>query len=256
MRTRLMIVVLVALALPTLYAGAQEKKEESRKIPREATQVFQLKHAAAANVAHLLRAFDAGVFYDKQANAITASGSKETVAAIGEAIKKLDVPPPPTKNIDLTFQMLAASKKGTSDAALPDELAGVAKQLRQIFGYTNVELLETALIRTRDGSPTTDVSGTIPMFETGLPGITSTYELVVGNAQAIANGDGVRIRIDDLSFTLHFPYKTGPENFGSRQAGFSTSIDVREGQKAVVGKANVEGGTRDFILVVTARVVE
>jgi hypothetical protein len=38
--------------------------------------------------------------------------------------------------------------------------------------------------------------------------------------------------------------------------GFNTGIDVREGQKVVVGKANIDGSNNAMTLVVTARVAE
>ena len=42
----------------------------------------------------------------------------------------------------------------------------------------------------------------------------------------------------------------------SPDAGFGTDVDVREGQKVVVGKAAVGGTNSALILVITARVLE
>ena len=39
-------------------------------------------------------------------------------------------------------------------------------------------------------------------------------------------------------------------------AGFGTDVDVREGQKVVVGKAAIGGTSNALILVITAKVLE
>ena len=39
-------------------------------------------------------------------------------------------------------------------------------------------------------------------------------------------------------------------------AGFNADIDVREGQKIVVGKSNFDGADGTFFLIVTAKVVD
>ena len=39
-------------------------------------------------------------------------------------------------------------------------------------------------------------------------------------------------------------------------AGITTDIDVREGQKVVVGKANIDNSDNALILILTAKVVD
>jgi hypothetical protein len=59
------------------------------------------------------------------------------------------------------------------------------------------------------------------------------------------------VRINNLSFTLHVPHPSG--HF---EVGVHTDIDVREGQKVVVGKANIDNADNALILVLTAKVIE
>ena len=67
-----------------------------------------------------------------------------------------------------------------------------------------------------------------------------------------SEGKEQTIRITDLSLRLDFIVKGA----GNQHAAINTSIDVREGQKVVVGKANIDNADSALILVLTAKVVE
>jgi len=252
------LVVLTALLLPAGLAGAQAKENQKptqqQRVPREATEVYQLRHVDPDALSEVLNVFPAEIRADQKLKVIAVSGSKETVAAIGEVIKRLDVAPK-ARNLELTFYMLAASRKQLEGPDLPETLTSVAKQLGQIFGYAGIELLETAVVRLREGSGAR-TSGSLRLMETESPEPPGTYTLRVKRAELSGNGDARQIRIDDLSLGLRIQGRTSSGGYAYRDAGFSTNIDLREGQKAVVGKANVEGGGRDFILVVTGKVLE
>jgi hypothetical protein len=45
-------------------------------------------------------------------------------------------------------------------------------------------------------------------------------------------------------------------NLPDNNSGIRTDVDVREGQKVVVGKSNISGSVDALILIVTAKVVE
>jgi len=73
---------------------------------------------------------------------------------------------------------------------------------------------------------------------------------------------GRTIRLDDLRFTARIVVKKKQEEpsavigYESIEAGFGTNVDVREGQKVVVGKAAVGGTNTALILVITAKILE
>lgn len=52
------------------------------------------------------------------------------------------------------------------------------------------------------------------------------------------------------------PIKTSDRDWQYQEVHISTSIDIREGQKVVVGKANIDNADNALILVLTAKVIE
>ena len=58
-----------------------------------------------------------------------------------------------------------------------------------------------------------------------------------------------------MRFGARIPFGTAP-NFQFTESGFNADLDVREGQKVVVGKTGIGSSTEALILVVMAKVVE
>ena len=79
-----------------------------------------------------------------------------------------------------------------------------------------------------------------------------------------AGDKGSMIRIDGFRFSVRLPYLTGTMNMNGKELpqhgyndiSFSTELDVREGQKAVVGKSRVDNAGNALVLVVTAKGVD
>ncbi|PYV91061.1 MAG: hypothetical protein DMG05_08330 [Acidobacteria bacterium] len=68
------------------------------------------------------------------------------------------------------------------------------------------------------------------------------------------------IRIDNLRLRVDVPVKratpSGPAEISGVDTGINTNIDVREGQKVVVGKATIDGSNNALFLVLTAKVID
>ena len=83
------------------------------------TRVIELKHADVMAVAQVLGPFGAGISFNREMKVMTVNGPTSIVAAIEEAVKKLDVPPPQLPNIELTAYLVVASPQpaaGSSNA--------------------------------------------------------------------------------------------------------------------------------------------
>jgi hypothetical protein len=80
---------------------------------------------------------------------------------------------------------------------------------------------------------------------------------------SVATGEGPRtIRLDGLQLNLQFP-KGGAEQAESKEkdaepqgASISSTLDLQEGQKVVVGKTSFDSPQNALILVLTAKVLE
>ena len=180
------------------------------------------------------------------------NGPGELVAAMEEAIKKLDVPVPPAKNIELTFHMLLASPQGESPAIAP-ELAGVVQQLRNVFGLKSVRVLETAVLRGREGNGGETNGVMSPPTKVDAP---ASYGLRYSRMYVSAGEKGPNIRINELRFWAKMPIANAAGGIQFMEAGMNTDVDIREGQKVVVGKTSIDTAAQSIFLVVTAKVVD
>src|SRR5882724_1140925 len=220
---------------------------ESRNWP---VKVFQLRYANPWRLGNVFKAFGAIINADEGIKVLTVRAPKEVLAAIEDSIQRLDVPEPPTKNIQLDTYLLIASAQGSS-GTIPADLEPVVKQLKSIFSYQNFRLLGTLSMRMRDDSDST-VNGLLPPVSVDSVEPTS-YRFHIDKATITSEGKGSAVRINHLEFRMEYALK-GPPHHGGAQ--IFTSIDVHEGQKVVVGKANIDNADGALILVLTGKVME
>jgi len=224
---------------------AQEPKVEF------VTKVFQLKYADTQRVAKLMNR--SGVVWDDHLRALVVNRPKSDMAEIEQMIQRFDVPPPPVLNIDVTIYLMSAL--GTpSTGAVPPELEAVVKQLKSTFSYKGYQLIDTEVMRVRDGQGV-EVSGVV----NGAPSVCDARtisQVKFFSATVSTDERGRSIRIDSLKVGFKIPHVSGEKQYQYVDTGINTNVDVREGQKVVVGKANMDGSDRASIVVLTAKVVE
>jgi len=167
------------------------------------------------------------------------------MAAIEDAIKRLDVPAAAPKDIAMIVYLVVASEQAAPGDSLPQELEPVIRHLKGLFPFKSFRMLDTLALRTQPGNKAA-ASGII---NTG--GSDTTYHFTVRPSGVNEDPQGRLIRLSDLSLGLRVPTRRGLED-----AGINTEITVREGQKVVVGKSNMGTPDQALILVVTANIAE
>ncbi|MBM3766453.1 MAG: hypothetical protein FJW32_13785 [Acidobacteria bacterium] len=217
------------------------------------SRLIQLKFISPDSAMPIVATFGRGSVVANQeprAKYVTLSGPAELVQSIEDAIKKIDVAPALVKNIETTFHILLAGQSG-EQGAVPKELDGVVQQLRGVFGLKSFRLLETAVIRGRDGAET---SGAMPSpTEQKTP---ARYFIKYTRTQVSGDEKAPRVRFDGLQFTAFIQYTANDGKAYDRMSTINTDIDVGAGQKVVVGKTNVDAASQAIFLVVTAKVVD
>jgi hypothetical protein len=183
------------------------------------------------------------------------SGPKDTVAGFEEIIKQLDVAPVVKKDIETTVYMIVASAQAGNVTPLTAELDPVVKQLKGIFNYKGFRLLESFVLRSRDGEHG-DTNGFLPPLENLPPGNKISYQFQY-NKVSVEGGDNARVaHFERLRLAMRVPIAT-PTGVGPVDASISTDVDVPEGKKVVVGKTSaLEGSDGALILVISAKVVD
>jgi hypothetical protein len=239
-----MFLTLLVLAAPLL---AQEAKP-SQSREGWVSKVFEVKYREPNRLFELVSGFGADVRPSAQLKAIAVTGPAAVVDAIGETIKRFDVP---LKNVELTTYILLGQLREGETPTVPKELEGVVKQLRSLFSFQAFRVLDTAVLRAREGQGGR-VSGAFS------PPAGTSYNLELNSIAVTTDGKDNIVRVTGIRFSATRLGSIAPGNPQTQlqQAGISTDIDVREGQKVVVGKANVDDSGNALILVVTAKVVD
>lgn len=74
------------------------------------------------------------------------------------------------------------------------------------------------------------------------------------SANLIISGAGQTIDLDNFSLVIFIPQPG--EKGGVKDVRIATTVEINDGQKVVVGRANVDGADSALIVVLTAKVVD
>ena len=198
---------------------------------------------------NLLKNFGLQVQSDRQMKVVALSGNKAAVETAEAALIQLDKPNAAMKDVDLTVYFVIgreeANTGGPPAASIPADLQATVATLKQTFPYKNYELLDTLALRSRAGTNAST---------TGQVGGNRLTHFSVNSVNLEA--DGKMIRIDGLNAGVRQLMNLGQKSDYVNVSGVSTQIvDVKEGQKLVVGRAS-DGPGKALFLVLIAKVAE
>jgi hypothetical protein len=244
-------------AQPDQQPTSKTEEELPRVFPGKGDirKIFEIKYQDVHQLADVLGVFGIPVHSNSALHAISVTGPREVVGAVEDAIKRLDVPIPPVKNIELTAYLLVASLEQGTPKSPPSELEGVIKQLRATFSYQGFRLLDTFVLRFRDGASGA-VNGVAPKASDQEG--PSLYKFSFNSAGLASDSASRIIRINQLRMGADALVRMGPDphNFSTVESVITTNVDVREGQKVVVGKTAIDGSNNALFLVLTAKVLD
>ena len=241
--------LIAALLCGPALAPAQEKKEEPQgeKIAR----IFELKYDNWERIWGMLRVLVGDYNMTFTDGTLVVKAERSVMPAVEEIVRRMDVPQPLAKNVELTIYLLQASQQAGIDTRMPDDLQAVIKQLRSVFAFQSFRLLDVMLLRNRSGAHA-QASGVLA-FDKGIP---QRYNVEV-QPNVSQDEKGRLIRLNRLNVNTRVPI-SGPSDRpqGFEQASINSNLDIREGQKVVVGKTGIEGSDKALILVVSGKVVD
>jgi len=168
------------------------------------------------------------------------------LAATAALVGAQDKQPATNTNVELTVYLLSGSPQGTADD-VPQDLGPTVKQLHSVFAYKSYRLSESFILRGRSGNAFT---------EGILPGNGLHYRF--GYRRLQVSGAAPRaVRLDGLSLNISKPSVVQDgKQLVYGVASINTDLDIREGQKTVVGKSSVDTTGDALILVIVPKVVE
>jgi len=233
--------LILSLVLITGAAFAQtpgsDPNEEIRKI-------VTVKYIDPNAVVNLLRDFNVGTRADTRLKVVALSGRRANVTVAEEAIKQLDVPSAGQKDIDLTVYFVVGSDQAPEGSPIPADLQGTIATLKSTFPYKAYYQLDALSLRTRSGvgaNTTGQLSG----------GRLTTFRV----NSASTEGDGSMIRLDNLHAGLRVPASVDGKSTYLDTGIYTDVLDIKEGQKLVVGRSSLDGPTKALFLILIAKVV-
>lgn len=244
-------------------APAKEAEPDLATLRAMKSRVFMVQHRDPIALIRILRPLGSGangsvLTYNNEGglNSLSARDFPENIAAIEEALKRLDVPSAPhqVSDVELSLQVLIASRTPVPDAGLPTDVQEVVKQLRNTLAYRGYTLAASLIQRvgvngdrTIQGRGQLD-SSTLPSTDPKDPGqLFVDWESDRGVSLEAGEGGSTRYVLRKFQFWLREKHGTTTENL----ARMETGITLKEGEKVVVGTSVVKD--RGIIVVLTAR---
>jgi uncharacterized small protein (DUF1192 family) len=259
------LVCALAVAMTCTATGiGQEKKPEKETVETTGfkAKIFEMKHREPNEILQTISPLGSGakgavITVNSQLKMLTIRDFPENIAAMEEAIKRLDVPRAARgdSTIELTMHVLLAH---TTDSPtrlpgeIPNDLKDVVKQLQQTFTFKHYVLAATIVQRAkafgrvnnaalagssqaRWNEPEKQADGTI-MNRAG----SADYHFEITSISVLPGSTGgTTIHLDNFKF-----------EFG-RNTRIQTHLEVRDGEKLVVGTASY--GEQALILVLSAK---
>lgn len=250
----------LALVLAFISASSAQQPEPSPAPSQSETatqrglksRIFEIKYRDPNSLLNAVYQLGSGLKGSAMsANAefrtITVRDLPENIATVEEALKRLDVPGAPRPNIELHMHVLIASNGGNTAIEVPVDLKDVLTQLRGTLNYRNYELAASIVQRLTETSRSLQGSGIaeLPGTNPGTPSTSMAYEYAITNVSLLQNATGgASVQIADFSFmTLE-----------KERARVQTSLNLRDGEKVVVGTATLRN--RALVIVLTAKLIK
>jgi type II secretory pathway component GspD/PulD (secretin) len=227
--------------------------------------IFEIKHRRPQEIIKAISPLGSGfkgatVSYNDETQTISVRDFPENIAAIEEAIKRLDTPQSARveSSVELSIQVLLTRTDAPSDLVPtppPPTLNDVIKQMQNTFAFKDYQLVATIVQRAKTHSR---FQGGYAVYGKGdalwlekykrengfLDSIQgkANYEYRVTGIEVSSNSSGdVKIQLDNFFF-----------QFGN--AVVQTDLEVRDSEKLVVGTAS--WGNKAMILVLTAKIIK
>lgn len=220
-------------------------------------KVFDVKHRDPRSLIEALRPLGSGfkgatISYSDEFKTLTVRDFPENIAAIEEALKRLDTPQSAQPDIELRMNVLIASNVEGVANQYPNDLGDVVKQMQAMLNYKNYSNIATVVQRVRAGSHNLGMNGTAEVAANllGTGGALTAYYDYRAHSMALAtdSSGGYVVQLSETEFNFR------GNSPGIGQANIRTDLNLRNGEKVVVGTATL--GNKGLILVLSARIIK
>jgi hypothetical protein len=261
--------LLLACAIPAAYAFAQttdeQKKDEkapAQDVKKFAVKLFEIKYRSPNSLRDAVQALGSGIgnatiYSNENLKTLTVRDFPENIAAIEEALKRLDVPDKSPVSLEFQLHLIAASMTPSDKGAMPKILEPVVEQLKSTLKFTNYRYVTSALNRLSDRGnvDSSGITGSLFPPPSGVVSLEAptTYAYNLQRVSLTQDATGKEsIQIEKFKFHVSVPIKVG-QAAQYRDVGIVTPLSLREGEMAVVGTANISGSDEAIIVVISVK---
>lgn len=223
---------LIPLAALVLSVAAQEP------CPQTVSKIFEISSGSPERIAEVLSSLGVSVRVSKDVPALAVTATAEMMPAVEQIVRRLDAAPAHQKDLEIAAYIVQASRDPMPASAVPADLQPALEQVRGVLAFGGLRVLDTILVRARPGQTVT-ASGSLG----AAPG--ATYDFRV-RPQVIERAGRQAIRLEGLRLAIA----------GPMPSSLSTDLEVKEGQKVVVGKTGAANPRSALILVISCKQVE
>jgi len=248
------LVLTFALAPPApAQQSSQARVEEFVTLSGFKGKVFEVKNREGRALVRALSPLGSGfkgatITYSDEFRTLTVRDFPENIAAIEEALKRLDTPQAPRSDMDLRMYILIASNIEGAKNPYPTELNDVVKQLQTTLAYKNYYLLTSSVQRVKEGAFQVQGEGIAEFTSPLVAEPTRGNYAFSGNSISLSlSPDGQSIfQINDFTFSL--------TQGATERAHIRTGLTLRDGEKVVVGTSTLRD--KGVIVVLIAKMIK
>jgi len=229
----------LSIAVPVLAENAAQEQQAGSKALR--TEIIKLKYVRAQDIQNLIYSYvsrDGHIQFSPNLPAVlVVRDTRENVERILAAVRELDVKP---ADILYTVQLVLGSE---TDARTDAELQNdpVVKELRQLLRYKGYTLLDSTFVRVVNRTDATVVLGPEAEFEFSLE------PDVAGDVRAPVIRTSVRL--------TKIARPAGEKPLVVTRL-IESSLNIKSGERTVVGVSKLDGGDKGLILIISGKIVD
>jgi hypothetical protein len=253
MRFAIPLLTLSLLAAPSARLAAQATPAPEPSYVTEKgfrSKVFEVKHRDPHVLSDSVRALGSGfkgsvIGANRDLSTITVRDFPENVAAIEEALKRLDTPESRQPDVRLRLYVLVATPFPQS-GPIPEELKEVIPALRTTLSYKGFEPAAVFEQRVKDGTRDVEGSGVGNAPTSSAAGAPMQIEYKIRRVSVDTSGPGpALVRLEGFSSGIAVGEYKG-------RAQIRTDLTVKDGEKVVVGTSALKD--KGLIVVVVASI--
>ncbi|HVF28397.1 MAG TPA: hypothetical protein VM943_09170 [Pyrinomonadaceae bacterium] len=223
-------------------------------------RVFEIKYREPESLRRVLLPLGSGfkgssIEFSRDLKIVSVRDFPENIAAMEEALKRLDTPEAAQSRPDIELRMhvfIASNGEGASNQH-PSELNDVIKQLQSSLNYKSYYLLTSLVQRAREGAGNVRGSG-IAEFSSSVTtsgGANAEYSYEIEQVLLSPSLTGSStVQLNGFRFGISFANTA--TSIG--RADLRTSTGVRDGERVVIGTASLKD--KGLIVVLSARVIK